>query len=105
MIESGKLNGYLVHIKKELRIAEKKHQKFCDRLTNLNLQTTRELLRIARKINAGDTYYATRILDEELYEALEAYNEKDKSHCFQELAQCGAVILRMMEYVDKELTE
>ena len=32
MIEPGKLNGYLVAIKEELRKAEGKHPKFCEAL-------------------------------------------------------------------------
>lgn len=35
-------------------------------------------------------------------EATEAWLQRDKEHCLEELAQCGAVILRMMEFVEKE---
>jgi hypothetical protein len=40
-----------------------------------------------------------------LFEAFVAYKEGDKKHCLQELAQCGAVILRMMQFVQDEMEE
>ena len=43
------------------------------------------------------------VLLEEFAEAMNAYQHGDKKQCFQELAQCGAVILRMMEFVQKEI--
>ena len=48
------------------------------------------------------THYACDLFKEEFYEALNAYQKGDKEHALQELAQCGAVILRMMEVVDDE---
>ena len=43
-----------------------------------------------------------RILVEEINEAVVAFLQGDKEHCLQELSQCGAVILRMMEFVKEE---
>lgn len=57
--------------------------------------------RLKQKNNLG----AMDILNKEIHEVCLAYVEGDLLHCLQELARCGAVILRMMEYVDKELTE
>ena len=34
---------------------------------------------------------------------MNAYKKGDKAHAMQELAQCGAVILRMMDYVQNEM--
>jgi hypothetical protein len=33
---------------------------------------------------------------------MNAYQQGDKEHALQELAQCGAVIFRMMEFVESE---
>lgn len=41
MIEPGKLNGYLVAIKEELRKAEGKHPKFCDELLDPESRVSR----------------------------------------------------------------
>ena len=41
---------------------------------------------------------------EEVAEAFAAYQQGDKEHALQELAQCGAVILRIMETIEKEKT-
>ena len=46
---------------------------------------------------------ADRILSEEVFEAIEAYQKKDLVHAQQELAQCGAVILRTMEMLENEI--
>jgi hypothetical protein len=40
---------------------------------------------------------------EEVYESIEAYLDGNLHFCMTELAQCGAVILRMMEFVQKEI--
>lgn len=42
------------------------------------------------------------ILMEEVAEAFNVYQHGDKEHALQELAQCGAVIIRMMEFVEGE---
>ena len=64
---------FLHMIYDELEKAEKKHPKFCDHMTTYTL-----------------------------FESLVAYKEGDKEHCLQELAQCGAVILRMMDFVKEQ---
>lgn len=102
MIEPGKLNGYLVAIKEELRKAESKHPKFCDSMTGRSDNATAATLLFWRKVNEKAPYHADAILMEEVYEAVEAYKKGDKKHCLQELAQCGAVIFRMMEFVEEE---
>lgn len=106
MIKSGKLNGYLVAIKEELRKAEGKHPDFCDKMTNCvsaDFMKKSELL--YKKFNSKPPYSAESILEEEVREALSAYLEGDKVHTFEELAQCGAVIIRMMDFVAKEIDD
>ena len=103
MIEPGKLNGYLVAIKEELRKAEGKHPEFCDEITGKLPKTVKKALVNLRLENDVPPFYADSILHEEICEALEAYQEGDKAHALQELAQCGAVIIRMMDFVSKEI--
>ena len=102
MIEPGKLNGYLVAIKEELRKAEGKHPDFCDEITGKLTKTVKKALANLRLENDVPPFYADSILHEEICEALEAYQQGDKLHAIEELAQCGAVILRIMETIEKE---
>lgn len=101
MIEPGKLNGYLVSIKEQLRKAEKKHPKFCDEIKNENCDYRFFEARY-KEYNSEGPYYALDLLHEEIFEAMVAHQYNEKEHCLEELAQCGAVILRMMEVVDAE---
>ena len=80
-----------------------KHPKFCDSMTNKSKDAVRKALAELRIDNSEGPYYADRILHEEIAEALEAYLDGDLKHCLQELSQCGAVILRMMEFVQDEM--
>lgn len=111
MIESGKLNGYLVDIKKELRHAESKHPKFCDCYDSfIHAGDKTEITEVLTYIQSRNDQLAKtnkigaiNILHEEVLEATMAYLEGDLPHCLQELAQCGAVILRTMEFVKNEM--
>ena len=62
----------------------------------------RKSIRYLRERNAEGPFEADCLLYEEVAEATEAWLQRDKEHCLEELAQCGAVILRMMEFVEKE---
>lgn len=104
MIEPGKLNGYLVAIKEELRKAEGKHPKFCDEMKNENCDYRFFEARF-KEYNSKGPYYALDLLQEEIYEAMVAHQYKEKEQCLEELAQCGAVILRMMQFVQDEMEE
>lgn len=102
MIKPGKLNGYLVSINEQLRKAEKKHPKFCDELIPPGFDFDEDEKRWKKWNDEATTHYACDLFNEEFYEALNAYQQGDKAHALQELSQCGAVILRMMEVVDAE---
>lgn len=105
MIEPGKLNGYLVAIKEELRKAEGKHPDFCDKMIdnegNFYWNYAEEALKNRNARNGN--IYADDVFLEEVAEAFNAYQQGDKKHAMQELAQCGAVILRIMAKVDEEI--
>jgi hypothetical protein len=79
MIEPGKLNGYLVAIKKELRKAEKKHPKFCDEMKNENCDYRFFEARY-KEFNSKGPYYALDLLQEEIFEAMVAHQYKEKEY-------------------------
>lgn len=77
--------------------AVNKYPKFCDKFTAYTIIHARHEERLAKKKNSEPPYYADRILLEEVAEARTAWLQGDKAHCRQELAQCIAVCLRMMQ--------
>lgn len=93
---------FLKAIYDELEKAEKKHPKFCDVVTENSLAQYIQFEKNIKEANSCAPYAADRILVEEINEAVVAFLQGDKEHCLQELAQCGAVILRMMEFVKNE---
>lgn len=96
------LNSFLIAMKTELKEAEGKHPKFCDYLCDGEIDFG-VFAKYYKLINDNSaTHNANNILYEEVMEALEAYNKKDYKQALKELAQCGAVILRMMEFVKEQ---
>ena len=104
MIEPGKLNGYLVAIKDELLKAEGKHPNFCDAVIPPGFDFSEDEKWWKKWNDEATTHYASDLFYEEFFEALNAYQQGDKEHALQELAQCGAVILRIMETIENEKT-
>ena len=98
-----KFNSFTSMIFDKLDAAEKKHPKFCDTFTLYNKSACIYDENLYKQLNDKAPYRADDILLEEVFESRTAYVEGDKAHCLQELAQCGAVILRMMEFVSKEM--
>ena len=97
---------FLTLIYNELERAEKKHPVFCDKLCDDYIHNWGNLESVYKEINDGHRgFSADNILMEEVAEAMNAYlhpyTEFDKEHCLQEMAQCAAVIIRMMEYVEE----
>lgn len=99
--DAEKLKGFLFRIIDEHKAACRKHPKFCDKIKNENCDY-RFFEAHYKEHNSKGPYYALDILQEEIYEAMVAHQYNEKEHCLEELAQCGAVILRMMEVVDAE---
>lgn len=96
------LNSFLIAMKTELKEAEGKHPKFCDDLCDGKIDFG-VFAKYYKLINDNSaTHNANNILYEEVMESLEAYNKKDYKQALKELAQCGAVILRMMEFVKEQ---
>lgn len=96
------LKGHIFKIIDAHKEACRKHPKFCDDFTGACEWSIVDELERWRKVNSVAPYHADAILNEEILEALEAYKAGDKEHTLQELAQCGAVILRMMEFVEQD---
>ena len=81
-MHTANINKFMGMVLDELQKAESKHPKFCDEAT---------------------THYASDLFYEEYFEALNAYQQGDKEHALKEFAQCGAVIMRIMETIEKEM--
>lgn len=90
----------LAMITEEYDKACEKHHKFCDAMTPPGFDFDEEEKRWKKWNDESEKHYACDLLREEIAEAMNAYSQGDKAHCLQELAQCGAVILRMMDLVE-----
>ena len=95
-------NKFLGMILDQLEKAEEKHPQFADVYSMKEPPVVRKSLKYLRDRNSEGPFEADCLLYEEVAEATEAWLQRDKEHCLEELAQCGAVILRMMEFVEKE---
>ena len=102
--DAEKLKCFLFRIIDEHKAACRKHPKFCDEVIPPGFDFSEDEKRWKKRNDEATTYYACDIFNEEFYEALNAYQQGDKAHALQELAQCGAVILRIMETIEKEKT-
>lgn len=100
-----KLNKFIAQMKIELAEAEAKHQHFADGLSERSAGNVKFNLKAMMDINGKPPYMADSILYEEIFEAVAAYQKEDPVHAQQELAQCGAVILRTMEMLENEIEE
>lgn len=102
---SSNLDSNIELIKTEYTKACEKHPVFCSKFTSIpTLEQSQNLETFTKACNdtASDKISADSILVEELYESITAYLQSDKEHCRQELAQVGAVVLRMMEYLENQ---
>lgn len=95
-----------VHISmiiREHRNACKKHPKFCDHFIDESTRTWAEAEMGIKAKNEQPTEYADCVLMEEVAEAFNAYSQGKLEESLQEFAQCGAVILRCMQFVRDEI--
>lgn len=85
--------------------AKEKHPDFCKTMIddegNFYWEHAEIALKNRNKKNGNG--YADDVLLEEVAEAFNAYQKGDKAQALQEFAQCGAVILRIMEKIEKEM--
>lgn len=102
---------YIGMIKKQLSYAESKHPEFAhyfdsDILIDSNENIIKDIKRrLEIRRNSNETLEKTKmvgaldILQEEVFESNLSFLEEDYDNCLQELAQCGAVIIRAMDLV------
>ena len=105
-MHTANINKFMGIVLDELQKAEGKHPKFCDAIIDSTSSKSwaESEYRIKLRNKRGHEY-ADNILAEEMAEAFAAYQQGDKEHALQELAQCGAVILRIMETIEKEMKQ
>lgn len=106
------IDGYLITkeffkmMETELANAVVKHPKFCEGFTDdLTGMLWAEREHNVKARNAHHAPTAESVLMEEIAEAFNAYQHGDKQNALKEFAQCGAVIFRIMEYIQKEIDE
>ena len=91
----------------ELDNAKRKHPHFVDRFIKCTESVADMLLTEARTAlgHAKDCKLVDfrHVLGCECYEAFQAYAHGDLAHARQELAQCAAICIRGIEYVQSEI--
>lgn len=96
---------FAAQIYKELKAAEKKHPKFCDKfIDESRVSWAISEMRFKTK-NSQPPECSDCILMEEVAEAFNAYSQGNLEHALQEFAQCGAVVVRCMSYVVEKIDE
>ena len=94
-------------VEAEYASAIRKHPHFIDFFTFITcatfapeLNSRRARLKVAEK---QKNVMFFDVLECEVYEALDAYAHGNLAHARQELAQCAAVCIRGMEYIEAEM--
>ena len=102
--DAEKLKGFLFFIIEEHKAACRKHPDFVSSIIDPSSRVSWAESEARIKLrNQRGPEYADNVLMEEMAEAFAAYEYGDKEHALQELAQCGAVILRIMETIENEM--
>lgn len=99
-------NAFVFAICDEHEKAERKHPRFADRMMGpgealIATKCAENAKRANDNKRPGDVT-AKDVFQEEFLEAMAEYAKGDHDACLDELAQCGAVILRMMDFVADE---
>ena len=103
-MHTANINKFMGMVIDELQKAEGKHPKFCSAIIDSTSSKSWAESEARIKLrNSRGPQCADNILMEEVAEAFAAYQAGDNEHALQELAQCGAVILRIMETIENEM--
>jgi len=105
MSENEFIEVFAARIYTELKIAEKKHPKFCDKFIDESKQTWAEAEMRIKARNATPPGCADCVLMEEVAEAFNAYSKGDLEHALMEFAQCGAVVVRCMKHITDQIDQ
>lgn len=100
MTEIEKREKFVGDVMSEYMNALEKHPLWPDRLTDMTLYEIEESLSSVRKWNDGGGATVATIILEELSEAFEALVKGDLAQARAELAQTGAMIMRL--YINAE---
>ena len=93
---------FAARIYKELKAAEKKHPKFCDKFIDESRVSWADAEMRIKARNSQPPEYADCVLMEEMAEAFNAYSKGDLEYALHEFAQVGAVAIRCMFFVMDE---
>lgn len=105
-MHTANINKFMGMMLDELTKAYVKHPKFCSAVIDTTSSKSWAEAEYRIKLrNERGPWTADNILAEEMAESFAAYEQGDKEHALQELAQCGAVILRIMETIEKEIVD
>ena len=101
--DAEKLKGFLFRIIDEHKAACRKHPDFASAIIDPSSRVSWAESEARIKLrNSRGPQCADNILMEEVAEAFNAYQHGDKQNALKEFAQCGAVILRIMEKIDEK---
>lgn len=99
-------NAFVYKICDEYEKAKKKHPRFADMMmTPGEVLVAPRCAKDAQRANdekRPEDITAKDVFQEEFLEALAEYANGNHNECLDKLAQCGAVILRMMDFVADE---
>ena len=99
--DAEKLKGFLFRIIDEHKVACRKHPDFVSSIIDQSSRVSWAESEARIKLrNSRWPQCADNILMEEVAEAFNAYSQGKLEQSLQEFAQCGAVILRIMEKID-----
>ena len=102
--DAEKLKGFLFRIIDEHKFACRKHPDFASAIIDPSSRVSWAESEARIKLrNSRGSQCADIILLEEVAEAFNAYEHGDKEHALKEFAQVGAVVLRCMEFIQKEM--
>ena len=101
--DAENLKGFLLRIIDEHKAACRKPPKVCDEVIPPGFDFSEDEKRWKKWNDEATTHYACDLFYEEFFEALNAYEHGDKEHALKEFAQVGAVVLRCMEFIQKEM--
>lgn len=112
-INDGSIKSYIEINKKHIKAiaheyweAKRKHPDFASAIIDPSSRVSWAESEARIKLrNSSEPQCADNILMEEVAEAFAAYQQGDKAQALHEFAQCGAVILRIMEKIDKEIQQ
>lgn len=93
-------------IEKEFSHAVTKHPKFCDHFIDKGGSISWKEAEGRIKIrNSRPPECAENVLMEEIAEAFNAYSQGNLEESLHEFAQCGAVVMRCMEFITNQLDQ